>query len=129
MATLDPDTLRALRDLDEVAIRTQAHADKSVVIWLVVADGALFVRSARGPKGRWYRDITAHAQASLEFSGRRVAVQAVPVTDPQSIECVSREYQRKYGRSPYVQSVLRAEVVATTLRLDALGGVCDDLRA
>jgi len=118
MAAFDPEMLRTLRDLDEVAIRTRLHADKAVVIWSVVTDGALFVRSARGAKGRWYRDVTAEPRAILKYPGRRAAVQATPVGDPRSLDSVSREYRRKYGYSSYVGSVLRSDVVATTLRLD-----------
>jgi hypothetical protein len=118
MAVFDPDTLRDLQDRHEIAIRTQQHPETAVVIWAVVSDGALFVRSARGAKGRWYRDVTADPRAVLEFADRRLAVQAVPVVDASSIEAVSRDYQRKYRNSPYVQSVLGADVLPTTLRLD-----------
>jgi hypothetical protein len=104
MSAFDAATLDALRDLDEVALRTRQHADKAVVIWSVVTDGALFVRSARGAKGRWYRDITAEPLASLEFAGRRIGVKAVPLTDP----------------SPYARSVVAPAVLSTTLRLDPI---------
>lgn len=120
MAAFDPDTLSDLRDRHEVTIRTQQHPGTAVVIWAVVADGALFVRSARGPKGRWYRDVTVDPRAVLEFAGRRLSMQAVPVSDSSSIEAVSREYLRKYRNSPYVQSVVRSDVLPTTLRLDPL---------
>jgi hypothetical protein len=54
----------------------------------------------------------------LEFAGRRLGVQAVPVSDADSIARASREYLRKYETSPYAQSVVRAEVLPTTLRLE-----------
>ena len=57
MAKFDADILRDLRDLREVAIRTEKHPDTAVVIWVVVADGEVFVRSVQGSKGRWYRDL------------------------------------------------------------------------
>ena len=44
MAKFDADTLRDLRDLREVAIRTEKHPDSAVVIWVVVADDEVFVR-------------------------------------------------------------------------------------
>jgi hypothetical protein len=43
----------------EGAIRTEKHPKSRVVIWVVVADDEVFVRSWRGTKGRWYRDIAA----------------------------------------------------------------------
>jgi hypothetical protein len=118
MAKFDADTLRELRDLHEVAIRTEKHPDSAVVIWVVVADDEVFVRSVRGSKGRWYRDIATGGAATLEFDGRRLVVQAVPVSDADSIARASREYLRKYETSPYAQSVVRAEVLPTTLRLE-----------
>lgn len=55
MTKFDADTLRELRDEHEVAIRTEKHPESAVVIWVVVADDEVFLRSVRGSKGRWYR--------------------------------------------------------------------------
>jgi hypothetical protein len=118
MSKFDADTLRALRDTEEVTIRTDKHPKTAVVIWVVVADGEVFVRSARGAKGRWYRDLAAGGSATLEVAGRRLAVQATPATDQASIARASREYLSKYQSSPYAQTVVRAEVLPTTLRLE-----------
>ena len=56
MAKFDADTLRELRDLREVAIRTEKHPEGAVVIWVLVADDEVFVRSVRGSRARhlWY---------------------------------------------------------------------------
>ena len=118
MTKFEPDTLRELRDTHEVAIRTEKHPSSAVVIWVVVADDEVFVRSVRGNKGRWYRDLAAGGSATLEFAGRRVEVQAIPANDADPIARASREYLRKYETSPYAQSVVRAEVLPTTLRLE-----------
>ena len=119
MAKFDAETLRELHDLREVAIRTEKHPAAAVVIWVVVPDDEVFVRSVRGSKGRWYRDLaTGGSAATLEFAGRRLAVQALPVSDADPIARASREYLRKYQTSPYAQSIVRAEVLPTTLRLE-----------
>ena len=118
MAKFDPDTLRELRDVREVAIRTEKHPDSAVVIWVVVADDEVFVRSVRGSKGRWYRDLATGGSATLEFAGRRLAVQVHPASDADSIARVSREYLTKYQPSPYAQAMVRAEVLPTTMRLE-----------
>lgn len=118
MAKFDADTLRELRDIQEVAIRTEKHPNAAVVIWVVVADDEVFVRSVRGSKGRWYRDLAAGGSATLEFAGRRLAVQAFPASDTESIARTSREYLRKYQPSPYAQAMARAEVLPTTLLLE-----------
>jgi hypothetical protein len=118
MAKFDADTLRELRDLREVAIRTEKHPDSAVVIWAVVAGDEVFVRSVRGSKGRWYRDIATGGLATLEFGGRRLAVEAFPASDAASIARASREFLQKYASSPYAQSIVRTEVLPTTLRLE-----------
>ena len=107
----------ALRELREVGIRTDKHPSSAVAIWVVVADGAVFVRSYRGAKGRWYSDLAGGGPATLEFGGRRVAVQAVPA-DAAAIEQASREYLRKYGPGPYSTAMVQPEILPTTLRLE-----------
>ncbi len=118
MAKFDADTLRELRDFKEVAIRTEKHPESAVVIWVVVADDEVFVRSVRGSKGRWYRDLATGGSATLEFAGRRLGVQVLPAADADSTTRASAEYLRKYQPSLYAQAMVRAEVLPTTLRLE-----------
>ena len=118
MAKFDADTLRELRDLREVAIRTEKHPQTAVVMWVVVAGDEVFVRSVRGSKGRWYSDLARGGSATLEFAGRRLEVQALSGSDADSIARASREYLRKYQTSPYAQSIVRDEILPTTLRLE-----------
>lgn len=118
MAKFDADTLRELRDVREIAIRTEKHPETAVVIWVVVGDDQVFVRSVSGPKGRWYRDLKAGGPATLEVAGRDLAVAAVPETGAEAIERVSSEYLKKYRPSPYAQAMVKPEVLPTTLRLD-----------
>ena len=72
MSKFDAKTLSDLHEADEVAIRTEKHPDSAVVIWVVVADEEAFVRSFRGAKGRWYRDLATGGPAVLEFGCREV---------------------------------------------------------
>ena len=118
MANFDADTLRQLRDVQEIAIRTERHPNSAVVIWVVVADDEVFVRSVRGARGRWYRDLAAGGPATLEFTGRRLAVQAIPATDPAAVARASREHLRKHRPSPYAPAMLKSEILSTTRRLE-----------
>jgi len=74
-----------LRDLQEVTIRTDKHPRTPVVICVVVADDEVFVRSWRGAKGHWYRDLAAGGPATLKFATRRLAAQALPASDPDAV--------------------------------------------
>jgi len=118
MAQFDQQTLRKLHDLKEVTIRTTKHPASAVTIWVVVSDADVFVRSVRGTKGRWYKDLANGGLATLEFNGEQLAVQAAPATDAVSTERASQEFLSKYRTSPYATSIVRAEVLGTTLRLD-----------
>jgi len=118
MANFDADTLRELRDVQEVVIRTEKHSKSEVVIWVAVADEEVFVRSWRGTKGRWYKDLAVDGPATLEFAGRRLAVQAILASDPAAVARASREFLRKYQPSTHAQEMVRAKILPTTLRLE-----------
>jgi hypothetical protein len=118
MPKFDTKTVSDLHEAREVAIRTDKHPASAVPIWLVVAADEIFVRSAYGTKGRWYRDLAAGGSASLEFAGHRLAVQAIPESDPGAVERVSREYLRKYGPGPYSEMMVQPDILSTTLRLE-----------
>ncbi|HUB49021.1 MAG TPA: DUF2255 family protein [Acetobacteraceae bacterium] len=118
MTTFDTATLDALRRLREVTIRTDKHPTGAVTIWVVVDGDTVFVRSVKGPQGRWYKDLAQGGPATLELNGRHVPVQAVPAIDADSITRASRQYLAKYRDSSYAEPMVRAEVLPTTLRLD-----------
>jgi hypothetical protein len=116
-ANFSNDLLSALREMREVKIRTEKHPQSAVVIWVVVAGGEVFVRSFRGSKGRWYRDLAEGGPATLEFGNRRLAVQAEPARDEDAIAGVSQEFLGKYGSSSYAQAMVKPDALPTTLRL------------
>jgi hypothetical protein len=118
MTQFDTNTLRELSDLQEVFIRTEKHPKSAVVIWVAVDDNEIFVRSWLGAKGRWYKDLAAGGPATLEFAGRRLAVQAIPASDPDSVVRTSREFLRKYQQSSHAQEMVRSEILPTTMRLE-----------
>lgn len=116
-----PDLLLTRLDVaKEVDIQTQGPDGKahSVTIWIVVHDGAPYVRSVRGNKGRWYRELVARKTGILHVGTRKVAVRPAAVTEPEMIDHVSAALWRKYPRSPSLFSMTRLVVLDTTLRLD-----------
>jgi hypothetical protein len=118
MANFAAGTLRELRDVRELTIRTEKHPKTAVVIWLVVADDEVFVRSWLGARGRWFRDLAAGGPAALEFAGRRLEVQAIPASDSASVARASAEFLRKYQPSSHAREMVRCEILSTTLRLE-----------
>ena len=51
MANFDTNTLRELRDVQEVVIRTEKHPKSTVVIWVVVADDEVLCVRGAAPRG------------------------------------------------------------------------------
>jgi hypothetical protein len=89
------------------------------VIWVVVDEAEVFVRSVRGDVGRWYQRALADPSVVLAVSDERLDFEARPADDPESIERVSAALRRKYrGRS--LEMMLMPETLGTTLRLDPL---------
>ena len=117
----DSKTISQLATEEEVQIVTRpwekATKDRTT-IWVAVVDGKVFVRSFRGPNGRWYRTILVHPDGELEVAGKKIRVKAVPVSERTINERVSQAYLEKYRASPYAKDMVRPEVLPTTLRLD-----------
>jgi len=116
-ATFDADVLDALRRRKEVGIRTGRN-QRPVTIWIVVVDDAVFVRSVRGPQGKWYIAARADGEATLVIDQRELPVRVTPAPDPADVAAVSRAILSKYATSPYAQMMVSDEIVPTTLRLD-----------
>lgn len=108
---------------DEVHVETRRDADSpghSTVIWVVVVDGGVFVRSVRGEKGRWYREASANPEEiALRVDDERVPGKAVQEADAATVEKASGAFRAKYEAShpgPTAR-IVREEVLQTTLRL------------
>ena len=104
----------------EVDIETRSPEGKvhQVTIWIVVVDGVPYVRSVRGTRGRWYRELTARKEGALHVGSRRVPVRPAEVRAPETIDEVSAALWRKYPKSASLFSMLRLVTLDTTLRLD-----------
>lgn len=119
---LDPETLSLLDKIQEVHIETRRDEDSPVhrtIVWVVVVEGEVFVRSVRGPKGRWYREISANPDGALHAGDRRIPVRAAPATDGPTTEAVSDAIRSKYeGDWPGpTAAMVRSDVLTTTLKL------------
>jgi hypothetical protein len=112
------DILDALRGREEVGILTSSNPRRPVTIWIVVANGTVFVRSVQGPRGKWYLAAKADGRATLVLDKREVPVRVTPVTDGATLDSVSQAILGKYAASSYARVMVSGETVPTTLRLD-----------
>jgi hypothetical protein len=111
----------ALDTVEEIEIETSRGGDAPVhrtVIWPAVDGGEVYVRSLNGDRGRWYREALENPDVVLHVDGEAIPARAVRAPDQQSIEHATAGLQRKYADSPYVDTMVRDEILETTLRLE-----------
>jgi hypothetical protein len=121
MARFPADVVERFDAAKVVEIETQSPkgTKHSVPIWIMVVEGVPYVRSVRGPSGRWYRELLARGEGAVVAGGKRVPVKATHDGSAAAIEAVSGALRQKYRRSGQsLQSMLRPDVLDTTVRLE-----------
>jgi hypothetical protein len=116
-----PGQIEAIREVDIETRRADDAPAHRTTIWAVVDDGDVFVRSWRGAAGRWHRELTANPSAILHVAGESIPVRALAARDRDSVKRASAGYRRKYADSPSMASMLRDEILDTTVRLEPDG--------
>ncbi|WP_067681014.1 DUF2255 family protein [Nocardia miyunensis] len=117
-----PADLARWGDTEEIRISTR-RADGTlrgfVPIWIVAADGSLYVRSYRGTDGAWYQHACRNPAGRIHADAIDQDVRfAEP--DPGARTAVDAAYRAKYARysDSYLRPMLTDTAVAATLRLD-----------
>src|SRR5687768_11966825 len=111
------DDLELLANEEEVRIETRA-ADgtaRRTIIWIVVDGGDVFVRSVRGPRGRWYREALVDPDVTIHADGRRILARAIHAPDADSIARTTAALQRKYAADPALRTMVVPNTLDTTL--------------
>ena len=116
----DSKTLNQLASTKEIKIETHSATGQThrTIIWVMVDDQNVYIRSWLGLKGRWYQEIKANPNAAILLNGQRLPVRALPVTDEATITRVSDNILSKYHNSSSAKSMLREEILSTTLLLE-----------
>jgi hypothetical protein len=120
--SFDPETLDLLDESEEVHIETSSDADspeRRTIIWVVVVEGEVFVRSVQGQKGRWYQRISAHPEAAVIAGDTSIPVRAAPATDEETVDAVSAAFRSKYEETwpGPTAGMMRPATLPTTLKL------------
>jgi hypothetical protein len=111
------DRVGAADDLELSARRPDGTLKRPVTIWVVRVADELFVRSYRGPNGRWYRDVTAHPNGHIAAAGVESDV-SFAEADVRISDLIDSAYRDKYARFPsHVGPMLTDHARATALRL------------
>ena len=111
--------LSLLDETGEVYIETMSSRGPiKTIIWIVVIDDQVYVRSVRGESGRWYERALADPSVSVHVGDHEMDFRAVPVEDPGEIEAVSQALREKYPPGGSLDRMTRNEVLDNTLRLE-----------
>lgn len=117
----DPDTLRRIDAAYEVDIESTRPdgTTRSTIIWAVVENGEVYVRSWKGDRGYWFQAaLDRPDELALIVDGEHFPVRALSANDEKGISRCSAGLSRKYRRDPSLPGMLLPRVLDTTLRLE-----------
>jgi len=111
--------LEALDAAEEIEIETNAGGGivHRTIVWPLVRDGVVYLRSYKGPAGRWYREALAEPTVALHVDGRRLPGTVVPAPDAPSVEACSAALRDKYRGDGSLRAMLAPDVLPTTIRV------------
>ena len=89
----------------------------STPIWVVRVGDDIFVRSAYGERGGWFKRLRRNPDGYVRDGDHRHPIRAERVTDPATLDAVTQAYTQKYAGSPSVEPLLTEETRNTTFRL------------
>jgi hypothetical protein len=114
------DDLERLAAAEEIEIETQAPDGPvhRTIIWIVVHDGDVLVRSVRGEGGRWFREASANPAVAIHAGDHRLAATAIPATDPDSIDRINAALTAKYTGVEGYDSMFEADALPANYRLE-----------
>lgn len=103
-------------ELNVAAYRPDGTLRTPRIIWHVVVDGALYVRSVRGRDGAWYRGVLRTGTGQIDAAGVRADV-TFTATDGLDAP-IDAAYRSKYGSGSAVQAITSDVARAATVRVD-----------
>ncbi|WP_163544098.1 DUF2255 family protein [Occultella kanbiaonis] len=119
MTRFNPTDLAAIDgdgELHVAAHRTDGSLRNSRIVWHVVVDGALYLRSVRGQEGAWYRGVQRTGTGVIDAGG--VHAEVTFTRDDSHDPAIDAAYRAKYGGGSAVAAITNAVATATTLRVD-----------
>jgi hypothetical protein len=122
MTTWTNEELNKIGGAEELRIaprRRDGALRNPVTIWVVRVGDDLYVRSARGRGGAWFRAALVRHEGHIQAGGVDKDVTFVEVSDTGVNDQIDDAYLTKYRRYPqYVAPMVIPEVQAATIRLE-----------
>jgi hypothetical protein len=115
------ETVARVGQAEEIELETRTNASapaRRTTTWIVADRANLYVRSVRGPRGKWYQRVQHNPTATLHAGGQTLVVRLAPVTDTAEIDRVSAAYRQKYAAyASSVEAMLAPVTLPTTMKV------------
>ncbi|WP_344751618.1 DUF2255 family protein [Gryllotalpicola koreensis] len=121
MSEWTPEEVHAIGEIEEVTVAPLAGDGtplQSVTMWAVTDGSDVFVRSAHGHRGRWYRRVTETGRGVFDAGDVSREVTFEPVNEIKN-QAVTDAYRVKYAAQPdeFLRPMVEGESVEATLRV------------
>ncbi|HEY3557968.1 MAG TPA: DUF2255 family protein [Kribbella sp.] len=119
MSTWTAEELQSLARIGEIRVagrRQDGSLRTLTIVWHVVVDGNLYVRSVRGIEGSWYKGVLHHHEGAISWDGKTRDVTYIP--DSTADDQLDAAYFDKYGNGSPTQAITNPTAKATTLRVE-----------
>ncbi len=104
------------REVRVAGRRADGTSRTLVIVWHVVVDGALYLRSVKGPEGEWYKGVARYFEGFLSWGEHTRAVSYT--LDSSNDPAIDAAYTAKYGNGASTRSITNDLSHQTTLRVD-----------
>ena len=98
-------TVDAIRAAKILGIRAGNEPHRIIGIWVVVAEGRVFVRSYSLKERSWYRTFLEEPRGIIEVNGKQIKVRPVFTRSERLKKLVDRAYAEKYNTPGSLQFV------------------------
>ncbi|WP_344094950.1 DUF2255 family protein [Microbacterium deminutum] len=96
--------------------RADGSSRTLTIVWHVVVDGDLYLRSVNGPDGQWYKGVARHLEGFVHWGN---IIREVSFTlDASHDDEIDAAYFVKYGNGSPSRSITSPLAKQTTLRVD-----------
>ncbi|MEV0803979.1 DUF2255 family protein [Kribbella sp. NPDC050281] len=119
MSTWTAEELHSLDRVSEIRVagrRQDGSLRTLTIVWHVVIDGNVYVRSVRGVEGGWYKGVMHHHEGAISWDGKTREVTYTP--DATVDDQIDTAYLNKYGNGSPTRAIINAAAKATTLRIE-----------
>lgn len=96
--------------------RADGSRRRLVIIWCVVVDGKVYVRSVHGPDGGWYQGVIRYHEGTIAWDENARDVAYIP--DDSADDSIDAAYFHKYGTGESSKLITRPTARSTTLRVE-----------